>query len=177
MQQSENIGTATSPNNVTELTPIPLFDTGSLSSALGYTAGVNVPDVVTWNGSTAMDVTTQANGQVSLTLAAGGNSYYSSQSDVTQTAPLAPASYSETLATPSNFALGLYNSILPVPTTDTTEASATVAPSATTVSATNSSFSMTPTANVLMTTPITVTGTIENVYGSDLAGQTVTVAG
>lgn len=93
--QSEQIGTT--GNSGTFATPIPLGT--STYSNLGYKSGVDVPGVVSWSGTTGstpdlINVYTDSNGNVSLTLQNGGVSYYNT-SGATSSSTTAGTSSSE----------------------------------------------------------------------------------
>ncbi|MCL6601085.1 MAG: hypothetical protein K6T81_20480, partial [Alicyclobacillus macrosporangiidus] len=79
LQETLNMGTDSNISYATEPTPIPL---GTVPSALNYS--VSVPGVVSWTkGSPNITVYSDSNGNVSLTLQAGGVNYPSAGSGST----------------------------------------------------------------------------------------------
>ncbi|WP_304459883.1 hypothetical protein, partial [Alicyclobacillus sendaiensis] len=73
LDQTENMGTTSQASYASEPTPIPV---GGPQSGLGYST-VNISGVVAWNSvqPNVLDVYTNSNGQVSLTLS-NGTTYY-----------------------------------------------------------------------------------------------------
>ncbi len=71
LQESVNMGSSTNASYTTEATPIPL---GTAPAALDYSVGI--PGVASWtNGSNYFTVYSDASGNVTLTLQAGGLNY------------------------------------------------------------------------------------------------------